>query len=212
MQKEILVFENDMPEKYIDLTKNIAVDTEAMGLDLNRDKLCLVQLFYENDDKVFLIKINDKNVAPNLKKLLTNKKTVKIFHYGRFDIAMIKKYLNIETNNIFCTKIASRLVRTYTDAHSLKELCKELLSVTLQKGYGSSNWSEKELSEEQKSYAANDVIYLHDIKDKLSVMLADFKRKNLANSLFKALIARVDADLNGWSNVDLFAHFIPRNK
>ncbi len=212
MQKEILVFENDMPEKYIDLTKNIAVDTEAMGLDLNRDKLCLVQLFYENDDKVFLIKINDKNVAPNLKKLLTNKKTVKIFHYGRFDIAMIKKYLNIETNNIFCTKIASRLVRTYTDAHSLKELCKELLSVTLQKGYGSSNWSEKELSEEQKSYAANDVIYLHDIKDKLSVMLADFKRKNLANSLFKALIARVDADLSGWSNVDLFAHFIPRNK
>ena len=212
MQKEILVFENDMPEKYIDLTKNIAVDTEAMGLDLNRDKLCLVQLFYENDDKVFLIKINDKNVAPNLKKLLTNKKTVKIFHYGRFDIAMIKKYLNIETNNIFCTKIASRLVRTYTDAHSLKELCKELLSVTLQKGYGSSNWSEKELSEEQKSYAANDVIYLHDIKDKLSVMLANFKRKNLANSLFKALIARVDADLSGWSNVDLFAHFIPRNK
>ena len=210
MNKTILVFDNDLPAEYMNLSKNIAIDTEAMGLDLRRDKLCLVQLFYENDDKVFLIRIHSKISCPNLRTLLTNNNTMKIFHYARFDVAMIKKYLNIAVKNVFCTKIASRLSRTYTDAHSLKELCKDLLSVSLQKGYGSSNWSAQELSEEQKNYAIYDVIYLHSLKDKLVDMLKEFNRFHLANKLFKALITRVELDLAGWNNIDIFAHSLPR--
>ena len=142
----------------------------------------------------------------NLKKLLKNKNIIKIFHYARFDVAMLKKYLGVLCNSIYCTKIASKLARTYTDRHGLKELCKELLNVEISKQQQSSDWGNIELSKNQINYAANDVLYLHEIKEKLDNILERENRVQLAKALFKFIPTRVTLDLLGWQNSDIFSH------
>ena len=144
--------------------------------------------------------------AKNLKKLLKNKNIIKIFHYARFDVAMLKKYLGVLCKSIYCTKIASKLARTYTDRHGLKELCKELLNIEISKQQQSSDWGTSVLSKNQINYAANDVLYLHAIKEKLDNILERENRLQLANSLFKFIPTRVTLDLLGWHNSDLFSH------
>jgi len=178
-----------------------------MGLNIKRDNLCLVQIS-EGDGNAHLVKfdINKGYDAPNLKKLLSDDKILKIFHFARFDVAVIRYYLNVNMNNIFCTKIASRLSRTYTDFHGLKDLCSELLGVSISKAQQSSNWGADELSNAQKKYAAQDVLYLHELKDKLTEMLKNNDRLTLANECFNFLNIRVDLDLNGWSSLDIFKH------
>ena len=202
--KDIIVFENDIPADF-DLKGDIAIDTETMGLNLNRDRLCVIQIC--DSRIVCLVRFNSYDYsAPNLKALLQRNKSVKIFHYARFDLAAIKKYLDITLDNIFCTKIASKLVRTYTDYHGLKDLCRELLGVALSKQQQSSDWGSGCLSTEQKKYAANDVIYLHALRDKLQDMLKREGRLGLAEGAFAFLNTRVDLDLSGWDEVDIFAH------
>ncbi|MDX1917016.1 MAG: ribonuclease D [Rickettsiaceae bacterium] len=201
---ETIILEGDIPENFI-RAGDIAIDTETMGLNLARDRLCLLQLSF-NTKEIFLIKFNKNYDAPNLKRLLQDGSRVKIFHYARFDIAAIQKFLNIEIENIFCTKIASRLVRTYTDYHGLKELCRELLGITLSKAQQSSYWGANTLSKEQRQYAAFDVAYLHELRNKLTIMLRDEERYELAMKICKFLPTRAALDLEGWNDIDIFAH------
>lgn len=201
----ITIFQNDLPESF-DLKGDIAIDTEAMGLSVHRDKLCLVQMCDE-DGRVCLVQFADNNYhAPVLKKLLSDPKRVKIFHFARFDIKIIKYYLGIDIENIFCTKIASRLVRTYAEFHGLKDLAKELLNIQISKQQQSSDWGAVSLSKEQQEYAAGDVIYLHQLRSKLTEMLIREKRLEIAEKLFRFLPTRVELDLLGWSEIDIFAH------
>jgi ribonuclease D len=144
--------------------------------------------------------------APNLKALFTDASVVKIFHYARFDVAAVYRYLNVSCASVYCTKIASKLVRTYTDRHGLKDLCRELVSVDLSKEQQSSDWGAAELSEEQKHYAASDVLYLHAIREKLDMMLAREQRTEIAQSCFDFVGTRVVLDLEGWGETDIFAH------
>lgn len=202
---KIEVFENDLPDSF-DHKGDLAIDTESMGLNLNRDRLCLLQ-FSLGDDKAYIVRFTDRDyVAPNLKKLLSDPSREKILHYARFDVAMVAKYLGVWMEPVFCTKIASKLVRTYSDFHGLKELCRELLSVQISKQQQSSYWGDSKISREQLEYAAKDVIYLHRIRDVLSDMLAKEGRSDLARELFSFLKTRVKLDLAGWSEVDIFAH------
>lgn len=184
----------------------VAVDTEAMGLKNARDRLCLVQLS-GGDGTAHLVKFEkDAYDAPNLKKLLADPGTAKIFHFARFDMAILKHYLGVECTPLYCTRIASTLCRTFTDKHSLRELCRDLLSVELNKQAQSSDWGAPDLTEEQKTYAANDVLYLHALRERLDAMLAREGRTALAQRVFACLPARVDLDLAGWIDVDIFAH------
>ena len=185
----------------------VAIDTETMGLNFTRDKLCLVQISF-GDNNAHLVQVGGDigYNAKNLKKLLKNKNIIKIFHYARFDVAMLKKYLGVLCKSIYCTKIASKLARTYTDRHGLKELCKELLNIEISKQQQSSDWGSSVLSKNQINYAANDVLYLHAIKEKLDNILERENRLQLANSLFKFIPTRVTLDLLGWHNSDLFSH------
>lgn len=177
-----------------------------MGLNLHRDRLCLLQLS-NGDGKAYLVNFIDKNyAAPNLKKLLLDKNRCKIFHYARFDLAAIKKYLGIDLENIFCTKISSKLVRTYTDAHGLKDLCRELLSVQISKQQQSSYWGRLDLTAEQKEYAAKDVLYLHQLRATLQDMLLTENRLDIAKQIFKFLPIRANLDLVGWNDIDIFMH------
>ncbi len=177
-----------------------------MGLNLHRDRLCLIQLS-NGDGKAYLVQFVDSNYdAPNLKKLLLDESRCKIFHFARFDLAAIKQYLDVNINNIFCTKIASRLARTYTDSHSLKELCRELLSINLSKQQQSSYWGAEILSSDQKDYAARDVLYLHKLRDILNEMLVTENRVDITKKLFDFLPVRVELDLMGWNDVDIFSH------
>lgn len=177
-----------------------------MGLNLHRDRLCLLQLS-NGDGKAYLVNFIDKNyAAPNLKKLLLDKNRCKIFHYARFDLAAIKKYLGIDLENIFCTKISSKLVRTYTDAHGLKDLCRELLSVQISKQQQSSYWGRLDLTAEQKEYAAKDVLYLHQLRATLQDMLLTENRLDIAKEIFKFLPIRGNLDLVGWNDIDIFMH------
>ena len=196
----------DLPDD-IEYTSIVAIDTETMGLNFNRDKLCLVQLSF-GDKNAHLVQLGGDlgYGAKNLKKLLKNNKITKIFHYARFDLAMLKKYLGVMCKSIYCTKIASKLGRTYTDRHGLKELCKELLNIEISKQQQSSDWGKVELSKSQINYAANDVLYLHEIKEKLDDILERENRIQLANSLFKFIPTRVKLDLLGWHNSDIFSH------
>ena len=196
----------DLPDD-IEYTSIVAIDTETMGLNFNRDKLCLVQLSF-GDKNAHLVQLGGDlgYGAKNLKKLLKNNKITKIFHYARFDLAMLKKYLGVMCKSIYCTKIASKLGRTYTDRHGLKELCKELLNIEISKQQQSSDWGKVELSKSQINYAANDVLYLHEIKEKLDNILERENRIQLANSLFKFIPTRVKLDLLGWHNSDIFSH------
>jgi ribonuclease D len=177
-----------------------------MGLKVLRDRLCVLQLSNGNGD-AHLVNFNDSNYhAPNLKKLLEDEARCKIFHFARFDIATIKYYLKIEFKNIYCTKIASKLSRTYTDSHGLKDLCRELLGVQISKQQQSSDWGNQNLSKEQLEYAASDVLYLHELREKLNIVLKREKRISLAENCFKFLPSRVELDLAGWEELDIFAH------
>ncbi|MBF96436.1 MAG: Ribonuclease D [Alphaproteobacteria bacterium MarineAlpha9_Bin4] len=185
----------------------VAIDTETMGLNFDRDRLCVVQVSF-GDKNAHLVQIggNLGYEAKNLKKLLKDSKIIKIFHYARFDVAILKEYLGVLCKSIYCTKIASKLARTYTDRHGLKELCKELLNVEISKQQQSSDWGKNELSQNQINYAANDVLYLHEIKEKLDDILERENRLKLANSIFKFIPTRVTLDLLGWNNSDIFSH------
>jgi ribonuclease D len=177
-----------------------------MGLNLHRDKLCLLQISSGNDD-AYLVQFRDSDYsAPNLKKLLSDSSRRKIFHFARFDLAAIEKYLNIQLENIFCTKVASKLVRTYTDSHGLKELCRELLGLQISKQQQSSYWGAGELSKDQQEYAARDVLYLHKINSILERMLVDQGRLELAKKMFAFLPIRAHLDLIGWNDIDIFAY------
>lgn len=201
---KIKYYENDLPES-LDLGNIVAIDTETMGLNPARDRLCLVQLSSGNGT-CHLVKIIDLRKKPkNLLKLLNNVKVQKIFHFARFDVAVLKHTYDINIKNIYCTKIASKLARTYTDKHGYKDLCKELLNETISKVEQSSDWGGK-LSKDQKEYAASDVLHLHKIKKKLDAILERENRINLANSCFEFLSHRTDLDLYGWQDVDIFKH------
>ena len=185
---------------------SIAIDTETLGLKPARDKLCLVQIS-TGDGNAHLVQIDRATYqAPRLKAVLADASVIKIFHFARFDVAVLKHYLNAETTNIYCTKIASRLVRTYTDRHGLKDLVRELLGIELDKLQQSSDWGAHILSEAQKKYAATDVLYLHELKARLDQMLEREGRTEIAKACFNFLPTRASLDLMGWSEEDVFAH------
>lgn len=201
----VTVFQNDIPDDF-HAAGDLAIDTETMGLNLARDRLCLLQ-FSTGDGDAYAVQFLDNNYeAPNLKKLLLDENRGKIFHYARFDLSAIERYLGISLTNVFCTKIASRLVRTYTEYHGLKDLCRELLGVNISKQQQSSYWGADELTQEQKEYAARDVIYLHSIRAILLERLIKEGRATLANELFHFLPIRVKLDLMGWENQDIFGY------
>lgn len=177
-----------------------------MGLKISRDRLCMAQLCDEIGN-VYLVQFTDKNYnAPVLSKLISDVNRVKIFHFARFDVAILEHYLKVKMSNIFCTKISSKLVRTYTDSHGLKELCRELLGVQLSKHQQSSDWGSTNLSNDQQEYAARDVIYLHQIRKILTEMLIREKRLEIAQKLFDFLPTRASLDILGWEDIDIFAH------
>ncbi|MDO4974964.1 MAG: ribonuclease D [Alphaproteobacteria bacterium] len=201
----IYTFCNDLPDSFIQNITSVAIDTETMGLLPHRDRLCLAQ-FSKGDGDAYLVKFNNYDLAKNIKYLLADNQILKIFHYARFDIMMLYKYLEVMTQNIYCTKIASKLVRTYTSKHSLLNLCKDLLNIEISKEETCTDWGAKELTTEQKEYAANDVLYLHRIKEKLDEMLVRENRVELANSCFEFLKTRVILDLLTNEQYDIFAH------
>lgn len=185
---------------------SVAIDSETMGLNPWRDRLCVVQLS-AGDGTAHVVQLPQGQYdAPNLKALLTDPAVTKIFHFGRFDIAVLQQYLGVVTAPVYCTKIASKLVRTFTDRHGLKDLCKELLNIELSKQQQSSDWGADTLSDEQLKYAASDVLYLHEMKEKLDVMLAREGRTDLAKACFEFLPSRALLDLAGWPEIDIFAH------
>ena len=185
---------------------DIAVDTEAMGLNNLRDRLCVVQLSDGKGDQHLVQIAKGQTKAPNLVKLLEDTSRTKIFHFARFDVAILKHYLDANTAPIYCTKIASRLCRTYTDRHSLKDLTRELLGVDLSKQQQSSDWGAENLTDDQVAYAASDVLHLHAMRAKLDVMLEREGRKKLAYDCFAFMPARAQLDLLGWPELDIFAH------
>lgn len=185
--------------------KGVAVDSETLGLKPHRDRLCLVQLS-GGDSVAHLVQIQPGAIPQRLVALLSDPKTLKIFHFARFDIGVFARYLNVDTNPIYCTKIASKLARTYTDRHGLKDLCAELLSVDMSKQQQSSDWAATTLSEAQKAYAAADVLHLHALKTKLDMMLAREGRRELAEASFRYLPTRARMDLVGFDDMDIFAH------
>lgn len=201
----ITLHKGDIPSG-LSFGKSVAIDTETMGLNPARDRLCLIQLS-AGDGTVHLVQFApDQYDAPNLKAMLSDRSIEKIYHFARFDIASIKAYLDVDATPVYCTKIASRLARTFTDRHSLKELCKELLGIEMSKQQQSSDWGAVTLSSEQLAYAASDVLHLHKIKDKLNVMLEREGRTHLAKAAFEFLPCRSALDLGGWPDVDIFAH------
>jgi ribonuclease D len=198
------LYKNDLDDGIV-FKGNVAIDTEAMGLDPARDRLCLIQIF-DGETDCHMVQFENSNTdSPNLIKLLNDEKIQKIFHYARFDMAALKHALKIDVKNVYCTKIASKIARTYTNNHGLKDLCKELLGVEISKKQQSSDWGNSNLSKEQIAYAANDVIYLHKIKNKLDEMLIREDRQLLVDSCLSFLPTRVDLDLRGWEN-DIFSH------
>ena len=191
------------PSRY---TGAIAVDTETMGLDLNRDRLCVVQLS-PGDGSADVVQIPPGTPnAPNLKKLLADPSILKIFHFARFDIATLFHGLGVMPTPVYCTKIASRLTRTYTDKHGLKDLVKDMLGVELSKQQQSSDWGSPDLTDSQVSYAASDVLHLHALREKLDVLLAREGRTEIAGACFRFLPDRARLDLAGWAAEDIFAH------
>jgi len=202
---KIKLYQGDLPDG-LNLGSLVAIDTETLGLNPQRDRLCLAQLS-AGDDVCHAVQFAPgQYAAPNLKKLLADPKVTKLFHFARFDIAMFRQYLGVEVAPVYCTKIASKLVRTYTDKHGLKDLVRELLNVDLSKEQQSSDWGAKELSERQLAYAANDVAHLHQLKTVLDAMLAREDRTHLAQACFDFLPARARLDLAGWEEVDIFSH------
>lgn len=198
--------EGDFPAGLFAGVTSVAIDSETMGLSLQRDPLCVVQIS-AGDGDAHVVRMNRPLYdCPNLKALLTDPAVLKIFHFGRFDIAMFERHLGVTTNPVWCTKIASKLARTYTDRHGLKDVCKELLGVDLSKAQQSSDWGAAVLSPDQVAYAASDVLYLHAVKNRLQAMLDREGRADLAQACFDFLPQRARLDLAGWEEVDIFAH------
>ena len=201
----IHTYQNDLPDG-LDLGPVVAIDCETMGLNPHRDRLCLIQLS-GGDGEAHLVQVaKGQTEAPNLAALLTNPDVLKLFHFGRFDIAAMYHAFGALTAPVYCTKIASKLVRTYTDRHGLKYLCQELLGIDISKQQQSSDWGAETLSEAQKSYAASDVLYLHQLCDELNRRLAREGREEVAQSCFDFLPTRAQLDLAGWPEIDIFSH------
>ena len=198
--------EGDLPDGVFSGVASVAIDSETMGLRLGRDPLCVVQLS-AGDGHAHLVRLNRTTYdAPNLKALLVDPAVTKIFHFGRFDIAMFYLHLGVVTAPVYCTKIASKLARTYTDRHGLKDVSKELLGVDMSKAQQSSDWGAATLSADQQAYAASDVLHLHALKTRLDAMLEREGRDSLARACFDFLPHRALLDVAGWEDVDIFAH------
>jgi ribonuclease D len=201
----VYLHKGDLPDS-VSFNGPVAVDSETMGLSLVRDPLCLVQIS-DGGAEAHLVQLDRATYnAPNLKRVLVDPSVLKLFHFARFDVAMFMRDLSIVTAPIYCTKIASKLVRTYTDRHGLKDLAKEVLGRDISKDQQSSDWGAAELSDAQLAYAASDVLYLHALKARLDEMLAREGRVEIAQSCFDFLPSRAALDLAGWEDVDIFAH------
>lgn len=201
----VTIHHGDLPAD-LDLGPVVAVDSETMGLDPKRDRLCVAQLS-AGDGDAHLVKFAPGPIqAPNLVRLLSDTNVLKLFHFARFDVAMFLQHLGVTTQPIYCTKIASRLARTYTDRHGLKDVTREMLGVDLSKQQQSSDWGAETLTEAQAAYAASDVLHLHGVKEKLDAMLKREERLALAQACFAFLPARAALDLAGWPEVDIFSH------
>jgi ribonuclease D len=198
--------EGDLPAGLFAGAASVAVDSETMGLRLGRDPLCVVQISAGDGDAHVVRLARPGYDAPNLKALLTNPAVLKIFHFGRFDIAMFQQALGVDTTPVYCTKIASRIARTYTDRHGLKDVTKELLGIDISKAQQSSDWGAVKLSPEQLAYAASDVLNLHALKVRLDEMLIREGRMGLAQACFEFLPHRAALDVAGWEDQDIFAH------
>lgn len=202
---KITLHQGDLPDG-LNLGPVVAIDTETLGLNPFRDRLCLAQLS-SGDGTTHCVQFAAGGyAAPNLKKLLADPGTTKLFHFARFDIAMFRRYLGVDCKPVYCTKIASKLVRTYTDRHGLKDLVRELLGVEISKEQQSSDWGAAELTEKQLAYAASDVAHLHALKTILDAMLAREGRTAMAKACFDFLPCRAELDLAGWEDIDIFAH------
>jgi ribonuclease D len=201
----VFLHEGDLPDG-LDLGPEVAIDSETMGLRFRRDPLCVVQLSAGDGDAHVVRMARPGYDCPNLKRLLTDPAVLKLFHFGRFDIGMFQLHLGVETRPVYCTKIASKLARTYTDRHGLKDVVRELAGVDLSKAQQSSDWGAETLSPAQLEYAASDVLYLHAVKARLDEMLAREGRTELARKCFDFLPSRSALDLAGWDEMDIFAH------
>jgi ribonuclease D len=190
----------------LDLGPVVAIDTETMGLSLVRDRLCVVQLSAGDGNAHVVHFPRAEYAAPNLVRLFSDAGVVKLFHFARFDLAMIRRHFGVRCDPVFCTKIASKLVRTNTDRHGLKDLCRDLLGVELSKQQQTSDWGAAELSPEQLAYAASDVLHLHQLKARMEALLDREGRRDLAQACFRFLPARADLDLAGWDGEDIFTH------
>jgi ribonuclease D len=198
-------YKNDLPDD-LDLGAVVAIDTETMGLNPHRDRLCVVQLS-SGDGHAHIVQVEQGNKnAPNLCKILKNSEQLKLFHFARFDIAALENHYNVRTAPVYCTKIASKLVRTYTDRHGLKPLLNEMLSVDVSKQQQSSDWGAPELTKAQIKYAASDVLYLHQLMEKMNANLIREDRMEMAQGCFDFLPMRASLDLAGWADTDIFAH------
>lgn len=201
----IRLHQGDLPAD-VDFGSSVAIDTETLGLNPHRDRLCVVQLS-AGDGSAEVVRIAKGQArAPNLERLLADETVKKLFHFARFDIAVMAQAFGVMTANIYCTKIASKLVRTYTDRHGLRDLCREQLGIDLSKQQQSSDWGAETLTEAQVAYAASDVLHLHALKAKLDVLLMREGREQLAQSCFAFLPSRARLDLMGWPDTDIFAH------
>ena len=201
----VSIYKNDIP-KNLDLGDEIAVDTETMGLKFGRDRLCLVQIA-DSEGSVYLVQIDKgQKQAINLAKVMTNEKIVKIFHYARFDVGILQRNLNFMTRNVYCTKIASKLARTFSQSHGLKNLVKEILSIDISKEQQSSYWGTDVLDEDQINYAKQDVLYLHQIKKHLDNILKREDRYDVFEKTCRFLTTRCELDHMGWEDVDPFSH------
>ncbi len=202
----VYVHLNDLPPR-VGFGGSVAIDTETLGLKPHRDRLCVVQLSAGDGDAHLVQFEKGCYSAPNLKALLENPRLLKIFHFGRFDIAVLLQYLGVRAQPVYCTKIAAKLVRTFTDRHGLKDLCRELLGVEVSKQQQTSDWGQAVLTPEQMNYAASDVLHLHALKDKLDTLLAREDRTALAQACFDFLPFRAELDLKGWyDDSDVFRH------
>ena len=203
---EIFVHQGDLPAEVV-FKGSVAVDTEAMGLNPHRDRLCVVQLS-SGDDTAHVVQMSPDHTydCPNLKQLFTDPDIIKIFHYARFDIAIIYRYLGVLCAPVYCTKIASKLTRNFTSRHGLKNLCSELIEVEISKQSQSSDWGALKLSPEQVAYAASDVLYLHRLKDKLDVLLERENRREIAHKCFGFLPTVAKLDLLGYDDLSIFSH------
>ena len=205
MSPVIKLHKNDLPAG-LAFGSSVAIDTETMGLRPHRDRLCVVQLS-GGDGHAHLVQLDGRDwSAPNLKALLADPAVLKIFHFARFDVAVLAHHLGVVAAPVYCTKIASKLARTYTDRHGLKDLCGELLGVEISKQQQSSDWGAEKLTDQQRHYAASDVLYLHALKAKLDAMLAREDRQAYAQAAFQFIATRARLDLAGFEDVDIFAH------